>query len=245
MVLGRLFSSWRKQAAPVPRLARFHGIHRGEACVLVGNGPSLNRMDLGFLRDHTVIGLNKIHLGLDRFGFQPRYLVAVNARVVEQAGAAIAALPAIKFIGARAARHLPEAADIFHVPVLKPPVTFSTDICTGIREGGTVTHAALQIAYYMGFAEVVIIGMDHRFSYEGAPHEAREMTGPDPNHFSPEYFRGQVWDNPDLLRSEASYAAARQAFEASGRRIVDATLEGACTVFEKADYRAVFGLPRG
>jgi hypothetical protein len=52
-----------------------------------------------------------------------------------------------------------------------------------------------------------------------------------------------VWDNPDLARSEASYKVAREVYEAAGRQIVDATLDGACPVFEKADYRTVFGLP--
>jgi len=224
------------------RLTRFHDLHRGQSCVLVCNGPSLNRMDLRFLADHTVIALNKIHLGLDRFGFEPDYLVAVNPRVVEQSALDIASLPAIKFIGERAAGHLSESEDVFHVPILGPPVMFSHNICEGLREGGTVTHAALQIAFYMGFQEVVIIGMDHRFTFEGGPHEARLMEGADPNHFSPDYFRDQVWDNPDLVRSEASYNAARNAFEADDRRIIDATLDGACTVFDKADYRAHFGL---
>lgn len=223
-------------------LSRFADRHTGQRGVIVCNGPSLNRMDLGFLRRETVIGLNKIHLGLDRFGFYPRYLVAVNEKVVAQARAALAAMTAVKFIGARAAHHLPQDAFTYHVPVLDPPVPFSTDIVRGVREGGTVTHAALQIAYYMGFREVVIIGMDHRFSFEGAPHEARRMQGPDPNHFSPDYFAGQTWDNPDLAGSEASYAEARRVFEAAGRSIVDATLDGACTVFRKADYRQVFGL---
>jgi hypothetical protein len=225
-----------------PRLAQFRDIHAGARCVLVCNGPSLNRMELGFLRGRIVIGLNKIHLGVDRFGFEPDYLVAVNPRVVEQSHAEIAALRATRFIGSRAARFLPEDERTFHVQALRPPVQFSDDICTGVREGGTVTHAALQIAFYMGFSEVVIIGMDHRFSFQGAPHEARLMEGPDPNHFSPEYFRGQVWDNPDLARSEQSYAAARRVFEAAGRRILDATLDGACEVFEKVSYRAFFGL---
>lgn len=233
----------RRGSALHSRLSEFHNIHSGETCIIVCNGPSLNQMDLSFLRGQTVIGLNKIHLGLDRFGFQPHYLVAVNSRVVEQAGAEMAALPATKFIGARAAKHLPEDERIFHVPVLNHPVTFSTDICTGVREGGTVTHAALQIAFYMGFFKVVIIGMDHRFNYHGRPHETHLMTGPDPNHFSPEYFRGQVWDNPDLVLSEMSYTCARKVYEGTGRQIVDATLGGACAVFEKANYRQLFNLP--
>ena len=226
-------------------LSRFYNLHKGEACVLVCNGPSLNRMELGFLRGRTVIGLNKIHLGLDRFGFQPDYLVAVNPRVVEQAARAIAALPAVKFIGERAAPHLPEAEDVFHVPILYPPVMFSLDICVGLNEGCTVTYAALQVAFYMGFSEVVIIGMDHRFVYEGDPHEPRLMEGPDPNHFSPDYFRGEIWDNPDLDSSEAFYAVARQIYESQGRRILDGTLDGACAIFEKVDYRDHFNLPRG
>jgi hypothetical protein len=222
------------------RLARFRDLHRGERVVIVCNGPSLNAMDLGFLRHEIVIGLNKIHLGLDRFGFYPRYLVAVNPRVVEQARAELAAMSAIRFIGARAAAHLPEDAFTHHVPVLDPPVVFSRDLTQGFREGGTVTHAALQVAWWMGFSEVVIIGMDHRFTFEGAPHEARVMAGPDPNHFSPDYFAGQTWDNPDLARSEASYAVARQVFESTGRRILDATVDGACQVFEKIDHRLIF-----
>ena len=212
--------------------------------MIVCNGPSLNRMDLRFLRGEIVFGLNKIYLGLDRFGFHPRFLVVVNEKVASQARDALRALQTIKFVGARAARHLPEDAFTHHIAILDPPVVFSTDIEIGVREGGTVTHVALQIAYYMGFHEVVIVGMDHRFTFDGAPHETRRMTGPDPNHFSPDYFRGQDWDNPDLTRSEASYAEARRVFEADGRIILDATVDGACTVFEKVDYRAVFGSPR-
>jgi hypothetical protein len=238
----------RPSSAPprVPtRLGRFRDAYRGERCVIVCNGPSLNLMDLRCLRREIVFGLNKIHLGLDRFGFHPRFLVVVNEKVAAQAGDALRALQAIKFVGARAARHLPEDGLTHHLAILDPPVVFSTDIETGVREGGTVTHATLQIAYYMGFREVVIVGMDHRFTFDGAPHETRRMAGPDPNHFSPDYFQGQDWDNPDLARSEASYAEARRVFEADGRIILDATVDGACTVFEKVDYRAVFDPPRG
>lgn len=224
-------------------LSRFKNLHRGQRCVVVCNGPSLNAMDLGFLRHEVVFGLNKIYLGLDRFKFYPRYLAVANALVAEQGRAALTAMTCIKFVGARAAPHLPADAFTCHLANMGPPTVFSRDIAQGVREGGTVTHVALQIAHYMGFAEVVIIGMDHRYDFIGKPHQAQVLTGPDTNHFSPDYFSGQTWMNPDLARSETSYAAARKAFEADGRRIIDATLDGACTVFEKAGYRTVFGLP--
>jgi hypothetical protein len=126
-----------------------------------------------------------------------------------------------------------------HLQVLGPPDIFSPDIEFGVREGGTVTHVALQIAYYMGFAEVILIGMDHRYEFTGKPHERRRFDGTDVNHFSPDYFSGHDWQNPDLVQSEESYAAARTAFEAAGRQIIDATVDGACPVFRKGDLRQV------
>lgn len=223
------------------RLDRFAGLHKGARGVIVCNGPSLNAMDLGFLRGETVIGLNKIHLGLGRFGFYPRYLVAVNDKVIAQSAEAFAALTCVKFLSDRSAHLLPAGPFTYHLRTHGLEGDFYPDIRRGVREGGTVTHAALQIAYFMGFAEVVIIGMDHRFAPSGPPNSEQRMDGPDPNHFSPDYFRGQRWDAPDLEKSERSYAAARAAFEADGRRIIDATQGGACTVFEKGDVAALFG----
>ncbi len=226
------------------RLDGLRDRHRGERCVLVANGPSLNRMDLGFLRRETVIGLNKITLGLRRFGFYPRYYVAVNPKVLQQAAADIRALNCVKVLGQHApAAGLSEDALTYLVPPASPDVGFSTDLAQGMHEGWTVTFAALQVAFHLGFAEVVLIGLDHRYQFEGQPNEARLMEGPDPNHFSDHYFApGQTWDNPDLARSEQSYRLARQAFEDAGRRVLDASVDGACTVFTKSNYKALFHL---
>jgi hypothetical protein len=235
------------------RLANLKDRHAGERCVLVANGPSLNRMDLSFLKRETCIGMNKIYLGIKRFGFYPRYYVAVNPKVVKQAVNEIKALTCVKFIGQTAALGLlQEDALTYLVPTAPDDIDdrgvqhprFCHDIAReGMHEGWTVTHAALQVAYHLGFTEVVIIGMDHRYEYSGNPNEARVLDGADPNHFSPDYFGGgQTWDNPDLAHSEESYRLARQEYEKVGRRIIDATRDGACTVFEKGDYRTLFEL---
>jgi hypothetical protein len=220
------------------RLDRLRNRHVGERCVLVANGPSLNHMDLSLLRWETTIGLNKIFLGLPKFGFYPRYYVAINDKVLRQSADAIRALNAVKLLSDRAAGYLPEDALTYHVNTTQPPARFCENIACGLHEGWTVTYAALQAAFHLGFAEVVLIGLDHRYTYEGRPNEARVLNGPDPNHFSADYFgHGQAWDNPDLARSEESFRLARRHFEQADRQIVDATVDGACTVFEKVDYR--------
>ena len=120
---------------------------------------------------------------------------------------------------------------------------FSTNIVEYVREGWTVTHAALQVIYYMGFEQVYIVGMDHRFSQHSPGQENTEavITGDDMDHFHPRYFGGgQKWDLPDLRNSEISYKAARDVFEADGRSIIDCTIGGACDVFEKSDVSAIY-----
>lgn len=89
----------------------------------------------------------------------------------------------------------------------------------------------------------IIIGLYHRYEYQGRPGEQRILDGPDPNHFCENYFgHGQKWDNPQLAESEFYYARAREAYEADGRRIIDATPGGSCSVFEKQDYKEIFAL---
>ena len=224
------------------RLGALKDAHRGQRCVLVANGPSLNRMDLSFLRHEHVIGLNKIYLGMRRFGFYPRYFVAINPKVLAQGAAQIRAMSCVKFLGSHAtAAGLSEDSLTYLLNTNEPPERFSRDLARGLHEGWTVTYAALQVAWYLGFQEVVLIGLDHRYQFTGQPNAAQVIDGPDPNHFSEAYFGGgQAWDTPDLAQSEESYRIAREVFAASGRRIVDATLGGACTVFDKAHYQDHF-----
>lgn len=223
------------------RLSRFRDCHRGEQLVLVCNGPSLNQTDFSLIRKEVSLGLNKIYLGFKSLRFYPRYYVAINRRVIEQSASEIQRLNCIRFLKNLGADNpLPESARTYLISS-SPERRFHENLCTGFFEGYTVTFAALQIAFFMGFSKVLIVGMDHRYTYQGAPNEPQELTGPDPNHFDPSYFSGHTWDNPDLVNSERFYAMARATFERAGRHIIDCTLDGACTVFEKGRLEEVLG----
>ena len=179
------------------------------------------------------MGLNKIYLGLRRLHFYPRYYLAINRRVIEQSANEISQLNCVRFLkDMDSANPLPESA-LTYLLHSRPEERFHPDTCEGFFEGYTVTFAALQLAFFMGFSQVLIVGMDHRYSYIGMPNEPNILNGPDPNHFDSTYFSGHTWDNPDLKNSERFYAMARSAYEAEGRRILDCTVNGACTIFEK------------
>jgi hypothetical protein len=122
---------------------------------------------------------------------------------------------------------------------------FSVDPGHHMYSGQSVTLINLQLAYHLGFEEVVLIGMD--FSYTVPSDAVVEgdiitSTSDDPNHFHPDYFGpGKVWKDPKLDRVLANYALAKQIFEADGRRILNATAGGKLELFERANYPDLFG----
>lgn len=239
--------AWRFSAlakANGERLRSFRNIHQGGRCFIIANGPSLAQTDLGLLKDEITFGMNRIYLNFDSMGYPTRYYLAINELVLDQFAPEIAPLNMPKFLNWNSRDRLDREDDGTHYLRLKLGLydTFVSDITEPLCSGGTVTFAALQVAFYMGFQEVVLVGLDHRFAATGAPNEVQvRVEANDKNHFHPNYFpAGSRWQLPDLRRSELAYALARLAYEADGRVILDATVDGACTVFEKADLSAVF-----
>lgn len=223
-------------------MERWKDVHRGERCVIMGNGPSLNETDLSLLKGQTVFGLNRIYLMFDRLGFQPAYHVTVNKLVVDQCAEEINELSIPLFTTYGNYDALRQRDNVFFLNQLRTP-TFHRKISHGVWEGMTVTYVAMQVAYFMGFTDVVLIGVDHNFSTQGTPHETVTSNGADPNHFDPGYFgKGFRWQLPDLEGSELAYRLAKAAFEKNGRRILDATVGGKLQVFPKADLAAALGI---
>src|SRR5205085_433432 len=100
---------------------------------------------------------------------------------------------------------------------------------------------AIQLAYYMGFSDVYLVGVDHSYNFSGTPHAEQLSTGDDPNHFAPNYFgKGFRWHLPDLEGSELAYRVANYIYRTTGRRIYDATIGGKLQVFPKVEYGSLF-----
>lgn len=216
--------------------------HLGERCFVIGNGPSLKDTDLAGLQNEVTFGANRIYLLFDRLGFSTTYYVSINDLVIGQCVSDIEALAGTKFIAWHANRHFrrfPDDLAFLYTTYTGPQ--FAYDMTRRIWEGATVTNVSLQLAYYMGFQKVILVGVDHSFSTQGTPSQTVVSSGADPDHFSPEYFgKGFRWQLPDLRTSEVGYTLARRAFERAGRQVVDATIGGKLTVFPKVDYNSLF-----
>lgn len=200
-------------------MKQFYNIHKGQRAIIACNGPSLNDIDMSLIKDEIVFSLNRGYLKKE---LPITYAVVVNKKVEEQWGNEIVKLPA-KAIFSNSLNGTVKLRWTADVPSFQP------NIHLPMWQGHTVTYVALQIAYYMGFAKVGLIGCDHSF-----PHMKSQLTGDDINHFDPNYFpRGSKWDLPNLKMSEVAYTLAKNAYSKDGRKIYNCSTKTNLDVFDK------------
>jgi hypothetical protein len=193
--------------------------HKDKTALVIGNGPSLNDIPMDFLRKHTSFGTNRIYL-LD--GFTPTYYVAVDKVAIAASYDAIEKMECEKFIAGRFVWDgTVTDAHMLYSSVM-PYFSRKPDEC--VYEGYSVTYVCLQLAFFMGFNTVLLVGVDHNYAEDSQ------------NYFDTEY-KNDVdgWCAPDLAQSGHAYKMAKTVFEHDGRRIVNLTPSTKLDVFEKGD----------
>lgn len=234
------------------RLASFKDRFRGQRAFIMGNGPSLNMCDLTLLKDEVTFAANSIFLNYDKMGFHPTFYVVEDLLVAEDRRVEIDGYRGpTRFFGNYLDYCLSGSPDTvwlnvrFRYDEYPGFPHFSRNALRMLWVGGTVSYLALQLAYYMGFSTVYLIGFDHSYTIpkDAEISGARILsTGDDPNHFHPGYFgKGYRWHDPQVDRMERAYLRAKEAYEADGRNIYNASCGGRLEVFPRVDYRGLFG----
>lgn len=223
------------------KLARFKNLHQGQRCFIIGNGPSLKNTDLSLLKDEFSFGMNRVYLLFPELGFTTTYYLSVNSLVIEQCRHEIEALNMPKFLSWRSRKLIQPDENTIFLHTTYTGARFARDARGRLWEGATVTYVALQLAYFMGFSPVILIGVDHSFTSQGKPNTTIISQGDDPDHFHAQYFgKGFRWQLPDLETSERAYQLALRAYQEANREVWDATVGGKLSVFPKVDYASLF-----
>lgn len=224
------------------RLLAYKNIHSGKRCFIIANGPSLKNIDFGLLKNEITIGMNRIYLMKAVNGFESNYLVCDDDKSqLLQFTDEYDNLKTINFYNW-------DLRNIFknkknHVFIKgKHNPKFSKDL---IKEpfgsGHSVTYTCIQLAYYMGFKEVYIIGKDHSYNTSEKSGLTLKSLGNEENHFIKGYYKpGMRWSSPDYKSEEYSYKLARKVYESNDRKIYDATMNGKLEVFEKVNFYSLF-----
>ena len=242
-------------APDTDELAQFHNRFQGQRCFIIGNGPSLNSHDLSLLKNEYSFGVNSFYYKTRETGFRPTFYVVEDSSVMKENISEIRAYEApFKFFPTIYRNLHPKAPNTFFFnmnrgfyektsPNYAVP-RFSTDASRVLYCGQSVTYINLQLAYFMGFTEVYLIGMDFNYVIP----ESHARTGDvllsdtdDANHFHKDYFgKGKTWKDPKLDRVLTNYKMANLAYSAVGRRIYNATIGGMLDEFPRQDFNALF-----
>ena len=236
----------------LPAIAGFAARHAGQRCFILGGGPSLKLIDPSPLKNEVTFAVNGIFLIYDWLGFKPSYYVVEDFLVYADRWAEIRARvrastcffpehfrhPAFT----RGNHHYFRALYDFDPGAGFP--NFSLNAARILWIGGTVTYICLQLALYMGFKEVYLVGMDHNYhrpQHVQSVGDVWTSHGDDPNHFHPDYFgAGYRWHDPQVDRMETAYRKARDVYAAHDATVFNATRGGHLEVFARVDYASLF-----
>lgn len=177
--------------------------HKGERVFLIGNGPSLAKTNLNLLKNEKTIAMNRISLIYDKNkNWKPTYYLFSSTNVKDKnwgkewlssVREAISKPETTSFIASDFKTYIDPDGEykkvnwFYSLTETKPnhkgeviDEVFSTDIVERIDKSGTSMNIALQLAYYMGFAEIVFIGVDLGWTKDYGSKN-------DPNHFDKNY----------------------------------------------------------
>ena len=174
--------------------AQFKNLHKGKRCFIIGNGPSLTGEDLDLIKNEYSFAMNRISLIYDSTEWRPNYFVCPTGNstrldwskdIIETVESGIPCwfwdtpqnrklykqFPNIIYNTLRGHN---ESAN----PLKDPPLEwFSYNPEDWLSKYGTSLITAAQIAFYMGFKEIYLLGCDLGFNTEG-------------HHFDPRYNLG-------------------------------------------------------
>jgi len=208
----------------------------GQKTIILCNGPTLNSVDFGELDKDGIFcfGVNKINMLFSQTEFSPSVIVAINPYVIQQNADFYNSTDIPLFLNCTARKWIAFRDNVHFIHTAGIHRQFAKDCSISVNEGFTVTYVAMQLAFYMGFKEVALVGCDHSFAGNGPPNETVISGKQDLNHFAPDYFAyGEKWQLPDLIGCELHYDTARRVFEKHGRRIVNCTKGGSLKIFER------------
>lgn len=182
------------------RLAGRRSSEAGYTGVLIGTGPSLRSLDLRRLNQLPTIGCNKLFLLDDIYFFRPRHLVIEDRLVLEDSAGPLAAYRgSAKWYPID--RLLIDDADLYF-PLWRSYDSFprfAQDFSQDVFGGSTVSYIMLQLAAFLGWTRILLVGMDGNGALPCATYDGpvgRSME-PDQNHFDPRYYGpGQRFHSP-------------------------------------------------
>lgn len=215
----------------------------GKRCFIVGNGPSLTIEQLEKLKDEDCFGANRIYKMFELTSWRPKYYVIQDK--YDTTKGVYEKLEIENFFVSdfywREHGMKNSNAICYHIKrniKQSSEIPFSTDASSYLQAASTVTYTMIQLAAYMGYSEIYLIGMDHVYANitndKGVIIKKNQVR----NHAFEDEKPQEVVANIEYM--EFAYQAAKEYCDKNGIKICNATVGGALEVFDRVDFWKLF-----
>lgn len=181
---------------------------------LIGNGPSLNDIDMSLLKNQDTMSFNRAYIAYEDWGFDPTYFCAVDGNTMQTINEDVHKLVETssikKFFLLSDNGHvhncehlvLPVAENVFHIRWTSFP-SVATALPNVVEDGNDLYFAVLAnagvvgltILKHLGYEEVAFVGQDARYVDDAQYRDVDVIGGEyrshednDVNHFRSDYF---------------------------------------------------------
>lgn len=247
---------------PLEANRKISGRHAGERCFILGNGPSVKGLDLSLLEGQTVITVSNgyLHSGFDKFRSryhcvpQITYGLMTSQDVVRWFEEMHSHLGTAELFLSSTEAELVRKHDLFAGRTVRyllltdsfddRPSNEIIDISQAVPGVESVPVMALMIAMYLGFKEIILVGVDHdhflssRYQYA---FDLKAQKGKDITANSDGTLRTNRHDDfQSLARLWRQYRAISNIAKENDIRIFNSTPGGALDEFERLPFQAWF-----
>lgn len=214
--------------------------HLGERCFIVATGPSLTMEDLELIKNEYSFGMNSIPKIFPRTIWRPTYFGIQDCNVYEKMQSTIC--DSYKsadnvFVSDSIADKFPIPENFMQFPydavyhdnyleVDKYFAKFSDDCYAIVYDGYSITYSLIQIAVYMGFKEIYLLGADCSYK-RGARNHVADSGNDDKNEEK----------NHDKMI--VGYQKAKEYAELHGIKIINCTRGGMLEVYPRMQLEDV------
>ena len=218
----------------------------GQRCYIIGNGPSLLANDLDKITDEYSFASNRIYEIYDNTKWRPNFYASTDGNFVNENYERIFS-DKIKsyFLDYKSISDRKKNENV--IGICRYPsfainrwddktIHVSEDLSINYSDGYTVTFTSIQLAIYMGFKEIYLLGVDFSYSIvrdkKGKIHKDDTVK----DYFSGAKYESTFQNYSSTLRA---YQVAKEYCDSHGIIIKNATRGGKLEVFERVDFDEV------
>lgn len=238
-------------------IKQYKNKYKGNRVFIVGNGGSLRYMNLDLLKDEYSFAMNRISLIYNKTKWRPSFFICTTTNIEDPQWRkdimTTVNLGIPSFVWSRLKNYFSGESNICYLnctngkEVTNEPgeAWWSNDPAKRVTKFGTSLIVAMQIAVYMGFNPIYLIGCDLNYSERKGLNSLLFKLGlksltADKNHFDSRYNTPGLPADQINMNMIAAHKLIKKNTDKLGVKVYNSTIGGSLEIYQRKDFKKLF-----